>query len=99
MKHVNKLATLTMAAAFALVGFSATSHAAPANHAARKAAAEKCGMPKRGEGRPTAEQEACMTAAGFSKPTGGHHRGGKKGERPPPPPNGETPPADEPAAE
>ncbi len=98
MKHVNKLATLTMATTFALVGFGATSQAAPADHAARKAAAEKCGMPKRGEGRPTAEQEACMTAAGFSKPTGGP-RGGKKGERPPPPPNGEAPPADEPAAE
>ena len=59
---------------------------AAGDRAAFEAAATKCGLPKPGSGRPTTEQEACMTAAGFSRPAGrggpGHHGSDRPPERP-----------------
>lgn len=75
--------TTVLAIGFATVGLGVGETNAAPDREAFKAAAEKCGMPKPGEGRPTEEQEACMTAAGFSRPKG-PPGGGKRGHRPPP---------------
>lgn len=82
-RMANLAMTTVLTVGFATVGLGVGETNAAQDRDAFRAAAEKCGMPKPGEGRPTEEQEACMTAAGFSRPKG-PPGGGKRGQRPPP---------------
>lgn len=85
---IHAFAMVAITVATGLLAPSAS--AEPPDRAAFEAAAKACGLPKRGEGRPTAEQETCMAKAGFSRPKGPPRGDRRESHRPPAPPEGES---------